>query len=147
MANFYQSISFVFMPILQDFDKAVYYGKLSIKLKNNDYLYYSNNLVAVLLKNKKSRQKAGTPKYTSSLALDSTNFHNKLTHVFLLHPCTDWYDAKPSQADSRGFVFIMSIKKIFHYRWHLFFTAWVAVPWFFSENSIISSNYSDPILD
>ncbi len=124
MANFYSQY-LLFYANLQDFDKAAYYGKLSIKLKNNDYLYYSNNLIAVLLKNKKASEGLEYLKSTSTLALDSSNFHNKLTHVsYYIRALTDL--GKPSQAESRGFVFYNVHKKeIFNYRWHLFFTAWI----------------------
>ena len=146
MANFYSQY-LLFYANMHDFDKAVYYGKLSIKLKNNDYLYYSNNLVAVLLKNKKAAEGLEHLKYTSSLALDSTNFHNKLTHVsYYIRALTDI--GKPSQADSRGFVFYNVHKKeIFHYRWHLFFTAWCRAMIFSGKfNNIIKLFRSYPRL-
>lgn len=124
MANFYSQY-LLFYAHQHDFTTAAYYGRLSIKLKNNDYLYYSNNLVAVLLRAKKPAEALEQLKKTASLASASSNFHNKLTHLsYYIRALTD--SGKPVLGESKGFVFHNLHKnEIFNYRWHLFFTAWM----------------------
>lgn len=123
MANFYSQY-LLFYANQQDFKKAAYYGRLSIKLKNNDYLYYANNLVAVLLRDKNTAEALEILKSTASIASESTNFHNRLTHIsYFIRALTD--SGKAVHAESRGFVFYNLYKKeIFNYRWHLFFSVW-----------------------
>lgn len=124
MANFYSQY-LLFYANRQDFKKAAYYGRLSIKLKNNDYLYYANNLVAVLLRDKNTAEALDILKSTATIASESTNFHNRLTHIsYFIRALTD--SGKAEHAESRGFVFYNLFKKeIFNYRWHLFFSVWL----------------------
>lgn len=123
LTNFYSQYVLYYASI-ENFKQATYYGSLSIREKNNDYLFYINNLAAVLLRNKSTQEAYELLKSTNIHAKNTLNFHNKIGHtayfIFTLIELN-----KNKQAENQAFVFFNAYKKqIFEYRWHLFFTAY-----------------------
>ena len=123
LVNFYSQY-LLYHSSFQNLEKAMYFGYLSIKEINNDYLYYVNNLVAILLRSKKATEAHQILKSSMNAAKESPNFHSKIGHTaFLIFALIDLQKAK--QAENHAFVFLMAYKKeIFDHRWHLFFTAY-----------------------
>lgn len=107
-----------------DFAKAEYYGYLSVRTHNSDFLYYSNNLAAVLLRNRKPVEALSVIKTAMPEAVQTHNFHNKVGHaayhIMVLNELK-----KYKQAESRAAIFFQNYRQqIFKHRWQLFFTAW-----------------------
>lgn len=123
LVNFYSQY-LLYHSSFQNLEKATYYGYLSIKEINNDYLYYVNNLVAILLRSKKATEAYDILKSSQNVAKESPNFHSKIGHTaFMIFALIDLQKAK--QAENHAFVFLTAYKKeVFDHRWHLFFTAY-----------------------
>lgn len=124
VSNFYSQY-LLYYASLRAFSKAAQYGYLSIKEKNNDYLYYINNLAAVLLRDRRPEEALVTLKNSSAVAKESPNFHNRIGHVaYHVFALIDMGKAK--QAENQAFVFLTAYKKeVLENRWHLFFTAYL----------------------
>lgn len=109
----------------QDYDKAEYYGYLSIRDKNSDYIHYVNNLSAVLLRQKK---------YTEALQLMRTaypemkhtpSFHNRIGFVAFYLKCLN-HNQQYRNAENYAESFLRAYKKeIFEHRWHIFFSSYL----------------------
>lgn len=109
----------------KEFEKAEYYGYLSIRIKNSDYLHYVNNLCAILLRGSKNdialklmRQAHPEMKHTQS-------FHNKVGFLAFYGKCLNvnslWRNAE-SYIES----FLNVYKaEVFEQRWHIFFTTYL----------------------
>lgn len=123
LVNFYSQY-LLYHSSFQNLEKATYYGYLSIKEINNDYLYYVNNLVAILLRSKKPTEAYDILKSSQNIAKESPNFHSKIGHTaFMIFALIDLQKAK--QAENHAFVFLTAYRKeVFDHRWHLFFTAY-----------------------
>ena len=123
LVNFYSQY-LLYHSSFQNLEKATYFGYLSIKEINNDYLYYVNNLVAILLRSKKATEAYDILKSSQNVAKESPNFHSKIGHTsFIIFALIDLQKAK--QAENHAFVFLTAYKKeVFDHRWHLFFTAY-----------------------
>lgn len=110
---------------LQEFDKAEYYGYLSIREKNNDYIFYVNNLIAVLLREKKHEEGLLLMRAAYPEMKVSTSFHNRIGFVAFYLKCLNenkQYRSAENYAES----FLQAYKKeVFEYRWHLFFTSYL----------------------
>lgn len=106
-------------------DKATYYGYLSIRAKNHDFLLYSNNLCAILLRQEKSAAALKVVKAAAAEAKVTKNFHNKITHVaFYIESLNK--NKQFQNAENYAKSFLQAFKKeIFEYRWHIFFTAYL----------------------
>lgn len=126
LANFYSQYLLYYASIL-DFEKAAYYGYLSVKEKNNDFLYYVNNLAAILLRKKEPEKAFELLRSAAEQANAAQNFHNKIGHAsYLILAYTD--TLKLRQAETHADVFFSAYKsEIFEYRWHLFFSAYLKV--------------------
>lgn len=108
-----------------DLDQAVYYGYLSIRAENNDYLYYVNNLAAVLLRQHKPTDALTVLRNAVGVAKVAHNFHNKIGHSAYI--CLSFNQLKQyKQADTHARTFFDAYRKeVFNHRWHLFFSAWL----------------------
>ncbi len=124
ITNFYSQY-LLYYASQRNFEKAAYYGYLSVKEKNNDYLYYVNNLAAVLLRDGRPEEALQVLKESNTVAKESLNFHNRVGHVaYHIFALIDMGKAK--QAENQAFVFLTAFKKeILENRWHLFFTAYI----------------------
>ena len=123
VTNFYSQYLLYYASI-QDFNKAAACGYLSVKEVNNDYLYYINNLAAVLLRTGRANEALSILKTSAALAKNALNQHNRIGHAaYTIFALIDTDKAK--QAENHAFVFVTAFKKeIFEHRWHLFFTAY-----------------------
>ncbi|MBK9742953.1 MAG: hypothetical protein IPO94_08315 [Saprospiraceae bacterium] len=109
IVNFY-SQNLLLYAAKRDFEKAAYYGYLSIKEKNNDYLYYINNLAAVLLRAHRPENALQVLKDSHPIAKESLNFHNRIGHTaYFIFALID--TGKSVQAENHAFVFLTAFKK------------------------------------
>jgi hypothetical protein len=108
----------------KDYEKAAYYGYLSIRSKNSDYLHYVNNLAAVLMRAKKYQEALSVMKNAYPEAKITRNFHSKVGFVAFYIKCLN-HNRQFKNAENYASTFLKAYKKeIFKYRWHLFFTAY-----------------------
>lgn len=109
----------------QEFDKAAYYGYLSIRSKNHDYLFYVTNLAAVLLRQDKQEEALQVMREAYPEVKLTQNFHTKVGFVAFFIKCLNKND-RFRNAENYASTFLRAYKKeIFEYRWHIFFTAYL----------------------
>jgi hypothetical protein len=106
-------------------EKAVYYGYLSVRAKNSDYLLYVNNLCAVLLRQGRYEEALSVLKAAYPDSKTTKNFHNKIGYVaFYIESLNK--NQRFRSAENYAATFLQAYKKeIFEYRWHLFFAAYL----------------------
>lgn len=108
-----------------DFDQAVHYGFLSIRGKNNDYLFYINNLSAVLLRAGRAQEALQVMRNASPEMKASKNFHNKVGFVAFYVQCL-LKNQMLTHAVNYCSSFLKAYEKeILQYRWHTFFSAYL----------------------
>lgn len=109
----------------QDYDQAEYYGYLSIRDKNSDYIHYVNNLSAVLLRQKKNSEALQLMRTAYPEMKNTPSFHNRIGFVAFYLKClngNEQYRSAENYAES----FLQAYKKeIFEYRWHIFFSSYL----------------------
>ena len=121
----YYSNSLLLYSKLQDFDKAAYYGYLSIRGKNNDFLFYATNLAAVLLRQEKYEEALRVMREAYPEMKTTQNFHAKVGFVAFFIKCLN-KNGLHQNAENYADSFLRAYKKeIFEYRWHIFFTAYL----------------------
>ncbi|NUN99891.1 MAG: hypothetical protein HUU01_04670 [Saprospiraceae bacterium] len=109
----------------QEWDKAEYYGYLSIRTKNSDYLHYVNNLAAVLMREKKYKEALLVMKDAYTEAKETKSFHSKIGFVAFYIKCLN-HNRQYRSAENYGESFLSVYRReIFEYRWHLFFSAYL----------------------
>ena len=109
----------------QEWDKAEYYGYLSIRSKNSDYLHYVNNLAAVLMREKKYKEALQVMKDAYADAKETKSFHSKIGFVAFYIKCLN-HNRQYRSAENYGESFLSVYRReIFEYRWHLFFSAYL----------------------
>ena len=120
---------------LKDYDTAAYYGYLSIRGKNSDYVFYVNNLAAVLLRTKKYPEALALMKTAHPEAKITRNLYNKIGFVSFYMRCLIC-NRQYRNAESYGATFLKAYsKEIFNYRWHLFFTNYLAALFFLGKTA------------
>ncbi|MEM1121218.1 MAG: hypothetical protein AAGJ18_12275 [Bacteroidota bacterium] len=109
---------------LREYEKAAYYGYLSIRAKNHDYLNYVNNLCAVLLRLDRNQEALDLMKQAAAAAKKTANFHSRVGYVsFYLEALNK--NGLHQNAVSYGRSFLTAYhKEILQYRWHLFFSVY-----------------------
>ncbi|MEM8525690.1 MAG: hypothetical protein AAGG68_13695 [Bacteroidota bacterium] len=109
----------------RDLDRAAYYGFLSIRSKNHDYLYYLNNLCAVLLRQKKHQKALNIMHQGASAAKKTKNLHAKIGYIaFYIECLIACGNYKNAERYAQSYLNVYS-KEIKEYRWHLFFSAYL----------------------
>jgi len=109
----------------QEWDKAEYYGYLSVRSKNSDYLHYVNNLAAVLMRGKKYQEALQVMKAAYADAKETKSFHSKIGFVAFYIKCLN-HNRQHRSAENYGESFLSAYRReIFEYRWHLFFSAYL----------------------
>ena len=109
----------------KEYDKAVYYGYLSIREKNNDYIHYVNNLGAVLLRLNKNKEALQLMRDAYPEMRQTPSFHNKIGFISFYMRCLMNND-QSKNAENYAETFLKAYKQeIFKYRWHIFFTAYL----------------------
>lgn len=107
---------------LKDYEKAEFYGYLSLRGHNSDYLFYANNLAAILLRTQKYKEALDLMKSLRDEAKNTRNFYNRIGFVaFYMRSLI--CNGQHKSAENYGAAFLNAYaKEILEYRWHLFFT-------------------------
>ncbi len=109
----------------QEFDRAEYYGYLSIRDKNSDYLFYVNNLCAILLREKKHQEALQLMRTAYGEMKTTASFHSKIGFVAFYLKCLN-ANQQYRNAENYAESFLQAYRKeIFEYRWHLFFSSYL----------------------
>lgn len=109
----------------KEYDEAVYYGYLSIRQKNNDYLLYVNNLSGVLLRQNRPEEALNILRNALPDMKSSKSFFNKVGYVSFYVSALN-KTGKPRNAESYAETFLAAYRnEVIKYRWHLFFTAYM----------------------
>lgn len=129
----YYSQRLLFHSKLKEYETAAYYGYLSIRGKNSDYVFYLNNLAAVLLRTKKYGEALALMKAGHPEAKNTRNLYNKIGFVSFYMRCLIC-NRQYRNAESYGATFLKAYARdIFNYRWHLFFTNYLAALFFLGK--------------
>jgi len=109
----------------REYDKAVYYGYLSVRSINHDYPLYVNNLCAVLLRIKRNQEALQLMKKASSEVKKTNNIHNRIGFVaFYMEALIK--NGLYRNAESYGDTFLKAYaKEVLQFRWHLFFSIYL----------------------
>ena len=109
----------------REYDKAVYYGYLSVRAKNHDYLLYINNLCAVLLRLERHQEALELMRKASPEAKKTKNFHSRIGFVAFFMEALN-KNGLFRNAESYGNSFLTAYnKEVLQYRWHLFFSIYL----------------------
>ena len=109
----------------REYQLAEKYGYLSIKVKNQDYLMYLNNLTAVLLRNHKYEEALQILQEGSKEAKETGSDHNKIGYVsFYVETLNRLHRYRNAENHAAAFLSLHK-REIFKYRWHFFFTAYL----------------------
>ena len=111
----------------REYEQAVYYGMLSVRARNYDYLFYLNNLAAVLLRLNRQQEALVLLQSAKEAARKTVNPHNRIGYTaFYLEALVK--NGRHAQAESYGDSYLRAYRKeILRYRWHLFFTIYLQV--------------------
>lgn len=109
----------------KELDKAVYYGYLSIRGKNNEYVHYINNLSAVLQRQEKYKEALELMRSAFAEMKTTQNYHDKIGFVAFYGKAlnqTEQFRSAENYCES-----FLSVYKeqVFKYRWHIFFTVYL----------------------
>lgn len=108
----------------REYDRAVYYGYLSVRTKTHDYLLYVNNLCAVLLRLNRNKEALEVMKKALPEAKKTKNLHNRIGFVAFYMEALNKNDMCKN-AEQYGDSFLKGYaKEILQYRWHLFFSVY-----------------------
>ncbi len=109
----------------QEYDKAEYYGYLSIRDKTSDYIFYVNNLAAVLMRQNKYQEALHLMRSAYPEMKTTAGFHNRIGFVALYLKCLN-HNSQYRSAENYAESFLSAYRKeIFEYRWHIFFTSYI----------------------
>ncbi|MEZ4898491.1 MAG: hypothetical protein R2806_16755 [Saprospiraceae bacterium] len=124
LLNYYNN-RLLYHSHFKEYEKAVYYGYLSIRSKNHDYIHYVNNLVAVLLRLERNEEALELLKKASVELKHTGNMHSRIGFVsFYLEALNK--NKRYKNAESYGDTFLQAYaKEVLQYRWHLFFSVYL----------------------
>ncbi|HMO39045.1 MAG TPA: hypothetical protein PKC76_18685 [Saprospiraceae bacterium] len=109
----------------QEFERAEYYGYLSVRDRNSDYLFYVNNLCGVLLRQKKHEEALQLMRTAYPEMKTTASFHSKTGFVAFYLKCLN-ANQQYRNAENYAESFLQAYRKeIFEYRWHLFFSSYL----------------------
>lgn len=111
----------------RDFETAEHYGYLSIRVKNYDYIYYVNNLAAILLRQHKNVEALRVMKEAYPEMKETQSFHNKIGFVSFYIKSLAANDRFKSAENYAESFFRAYKKEVFEYRWHTFFSAFLEI--------------------
>lgn len=119
----------------QEYDEAEYYGYLSVRVKTADYIHYTNNLCALLLRRKKYAEALAVLKAALPESRTTHSFHNKIGFVAQYIRCLH-HTGQQRAAENYADTYLRAYRKeIFEHRWHAFFSAYL-------ETLLAQHNYS-----
>lgn len=121
LLNYYNN-RLLYHSHFKEYEKAVYYGYLSIRSRNHDFIHYVNNLCAVLLRLERNEEALELMKKASPELKNTGNMHSRIGFVsFYLEALNK--NKKYKNAESYGDTFLQAYaKEVLQYRWHLFFS-------------------------
>lgn len=132
----YYSNRLLFHASRQEWEEAVYYGKLSIRGTTNDTLLYVNNLVNVLLRRDRFEEAWEILRQSLDFHKNSNNFHSRIGFVSL-YAKTLLKKGQPDKAQSYMELYLRGYEKeVKLYRWHRFFATYL-------ETLLAQKNYKD----
>lgn len=109
----------------KEWDKAKYYGYLSIRHVNKDYLHYAINLVSVLMRQNQLKEALHIMQKSFPELKSNLNFHSKTGFVAMYVKCLNLLGKAP-EAESYAANFLSIYKdELFKQRWHLFFSSYL----------------------
>ncbi|MBU2926926.1 hypothetical protein [Winogradskyella psychrotolerans] len=126
LSNYYASR--VLLHSKQDeFEKAEFYGYLSIRQNNNDVLMYLNNLVAILLRNHQPEKAFCLLEKHHDLYKETHNYHQKIGYCsYQIRVLAELQRNKLAEATAK--TFLRQYKnEVLNHRWHHFFTSFINV--------------------
>lgn len=126
LLNYYDN-RLVMHTKLNEFDQAIYYGYLSIREKNHDYLVYINNLNSVLIRTERYDEALSIMNRASKEMKETRNFHSKIGYVANYVRCLIRKGLlKNAQNYAETFLQAFS-KEVLQYRWYRFFLSYFEV--------------------
>ncbi len=109
----------------REYDKAVYFGYLSVRTQNHDYLLYVNNLCAVLLRLGRNQEALQLMRTASPAVKKTKSFHNRVSFVAFFMEALN-KNGMYRNAENYGNIFLKAhYKEVLQYRWHLFFSVYL----------------------
>jgi len=126
LANYYNN-RLMLHSHFKEYERAVYYGYLSVRTATHDYLLYINNLCAVLLRLERQQEALQLMQEALSQAKKTKNFHNRIGFV-AYYMKTLYKNGLTKNAEQYGDTFLkVYAKEIIQFRWHLYFTVYFEV--------------------
>ncbi|KAA3632076.1 MAG: hypothetical protein DWQ02_15320 [Bacteroidetes bacterium] len=107
------------------YDEAIYYGYLSVREKNHDYIFYINNLCAVLLRQDRDEEALKLMRSAAPEMKTSKNFHNKVGFVSFYIKALNSNGLHKNAENYAESFFKAYEKEVLRFRWHLFFTVYL----------------------
>ena len=122
LVNLYDNL-LVMYDQKQDYEKARYYGYLSIKYDSLDAIIYRNNLVNLLIKMKQYEEALDVIESANFKLKNTRNFHSAIGFVSNHIRCLTNV-GRHQEAITKARIFIQAYKsQVLKYRWHRFFSA------------------------
>lgn len=108
-----------------ELDKAEYYGFMSIRAKNSDYLHYVNNLCSVLLRSGKNEAALRLMRAAHPELKQTQSFHNRVGFMAFYAKALNVNNLHRNAENYVEAFLRVFQKEIFEHRWHLFFTTYI----------------------
>lgn len=109
----------------RDFEAAVRYGRLAIRVKTHDYLLYVNNLCDVLVHQGRYEEGLALLRGAAKEARQTNNYFNRVGFVAFYMQCLLGV-GQAKNAASYGSSFLAAYpKEVVKYRWYRFFSAYL----------------------
>lgn len=122
LANFYANRSMVLAKTGKQ-EQAEKYAYLSVKIQNNDYFFYINNLIYILHEHKKYSEALKIACQAIPLLKRTNSFYNQIGFTALYIRSLNHTNQSHAAVSYAQSFFEAYKKEIFDFRWHLFFTA------------------------
>lgn len=124
LANYYSN-RLLLHAQLDQLEEATAYGYLSIRGRNADYIYYINNLSAILLRKNMPKAALDLMRQAFPELKHYNNFHNRTGFVALFVRCLN-ETAQPQEGEKYAENFLNAYKEqVFEQRWHLLFSSYL----------------------
>ena len=124
LSNYYSNRLLVHAR-LNDHETAEKYGYLSIRDRGSDYIHYLNNLCSVLLRLRKNKEALELLQSSIPELKKTRSYHNRVGFTALLIKSLS-ANGNAREGESYGNTFFTAYRdKVFEYRWHSFFSAWL----------------------
>ncbi len=134
LANYYNS-RLMLHNSFKEYDKAINCGYLAIRGESHDSILYVTNLCTVLLRQDKEEEAFVVLKSGATKMKMTKNFHSKIGYIALYIKCLTTM-GQYKKAENYAETFLLAYEKeIMHYRWHIFFSAYLETLLFQQKNT------------